>query len=139
MTYFLFKLLLNIYTIPRRYYVNITWCGVAWLEACQLALMGQQCEMVFWPKLSLRVQRERSQKHFLFGPTISELGSNLSHLAHQEKALNVFKRLLLQRRTKFYLRGRPKIFVVKYSLKDVINGFVSIFLNIGLYRLQEFL
>ncbi len=50
--------------------------------------------MVFWPKLSLRVQRERSQKHFLFGPKISELGSNLSHLAHQETAPIVIPRLL---------------------------------------------
>ena len=30
--------------------------------------------MVFWPKLSLRVQKERSQKHFLFGPKVSDLG-----------------------------------------------------------------
>ena len=58
--------------------------------------------MVFWPKLSLRVQKERSQKHFLFGPKVSELGPNLAHLALQENALIFILRLLLRRTFSFH-------------------------------------
>ncbi len=65
-------------------------------------LKGQQREMVFWPKLYLRVQKERSQKHFLFGPKVSELGPNLAHLAHQENALIFILRLLLRRTFSFH-------------------------------------
>ncbi len=57
--------------------------------------------MVFWPKLSLRVQKERSQKHFLFGPKVSELGPNVAHLARQENALIFILRLLLRRTFSF--------------------------------------
>ncbi len=59
--------------------------------------------MVFWPKLSLRVQKEkRSQKHFLFGPKVSELGPNLALLARQENALIFILRLHLRRTFSFH-------------------------------------
>ena len=65
-------------------------------------LKGQQREMVFWPKLSHRVWKERSQKNFLLGPKVSELGPNLAHQAHQENALIFIPRLLQRRTFSFY-------------------------------------
>ncbi len=58
--------------------------------------------MVFCSKLCLRVQKERSQKHFLFGPKVSELGPNLAHLVRQENALIFILRLLLRRTFSFH-------------------------------------
>ena len=58
--------------------------------------------MVFWPKLFRMVQKERSQKNFLLGPKVSELGPNLAHLAHQENALIFILRLLLRRPFSFH-------------------------------------
>ncbi len=65
-------------------------------------LKGQQREMVFWPKLSRRIWKERSQKNLLFGPKVSELGPNLAHLTHQENAHIFIPRLLRRRTFSFY-------------------------------------
>jgi hypothetical protein len=38
--------------------------------------------MVFWPKLSLRVGKESTDRHFAFSEKLSEIGLNLTHLAY---------------------------------------------------------
>ncbi len=58
--------------------------------------------MVFWPKLSRRIWKEKSQKNFLLGPKVSELGPNLGHLSLQENALIFIPRLLQRRTFSFY-------------------------------------
>jgi hypothetical protein len=47
-----------------------------------LQLKEQWREMVFWPKLSLRVGKESTDRHFAFSEKLSEIGMNLTHLAY---------------------------------------------------------